>query len=196
MQTFRNSSLGRTDAARRPHSLAARAVTPRQRRVVVRAEAIANRELPVVSNAPAQILPELTASHALDILPVILPATASRDTAITTAFASTPSTSGRPSSRGMPVLPSAEQCGSTRSSQRGSHGDSHHTALPDGLLNSFDPDAVNPKYNRPGLNGLTTGATNGLDTVSGCCPVLCELCIKQCTLSMCIVQHLYSATGQ
>lgn len=180
MQTFRNSCLSHNDASRRPHSLAARAVTPRQRRVVVRAEAIANRELPVVSDAPAQFLPELTASHELDILPVILPATASHDTATTTAFASTPSTSSRPSSSGTPVLPSAEQFGSIQSSQRDSH-----TAMPDGLCNAFDPDAVNPQYNRSGLNGLTAGATSGLDTVSGCRAVLCQLC----TINMCIVHH-------
>lgn len=33
-------------------------------------------------------------------------------------------------------------------------------------LAEVDPDAVNPAYNRSGLNGLTTGATSGLNTVS------------------------------
>jgi hypothetical protein len=33
-------------------------------------------------------------------------------------------------------------------------------------LAETDPDAVNPAYNRSGLNGLTRGATSGLDTVS------------------------------
>lgn len=33
-------------------------------------------------------------------------------------------------------------------------------------LAEIDPDAVNPAFNRSGLNGLTKGATSGLNTVS------------------------------
>lgn len=35
--------------------------------------------------------------------------------------------------------------------------------VPEGVL---DPDSANPAYNRSGLNGLTSGGTSGLDSVS------------------------------
>jgi hypothetical protein len=46
----------------------------------------------------------------------------------------------------------------------------------------IDPDVVNPNYNRSGLNGLTTGSTSGLQTVSGKCRGMGVSCCH----SMCI----------
>jgi hypothetical protein len=64
----------------------------------------------------------------------------------------------------------------TRTGHGGSTAAPRRAVTPQHLA-SIDPDAANPRYNMPGLNGLSVGATFGLETVRiGCHTVWAASC--------------------
>lgn len=166
MQVFRNPAVAQVASSApalgsRPYQLIAR-VPGNQRKHHVCADMIADRQLSVGPSSSSPILPDLITQPALDSIPVILSATTTAQgaTATSPSISSTTSAStGVTNSTGYEASSSGSS-GSNGSSRIGSG------ALGGQDLLVTDPDAVNPNYNRSGLNGLTTGATSGLHTVS------------------------------
>jgi hypothetical protein len=150
----------------RPRHLTARA--PRnQRKLPVCSDIIADRQLSVDTPPPTQVLRDL-GDPALEALPVILPTTAPVD-----AETATNSTSIDINRFTIPTGNGSSSRNDSSASTSGSNGQcsSRSSAFAGQDLSVIDPDAVNPNYNRSGLNGLTTGSTSGLQTVRVRCRV-------------------------
>jgi hypothetical protein len=163
----------------RPYQLTARA-SGKQRKHHVCADMIADRPLSAGPGTTSPTLPDLITKPALDSIPVILPAsTAAQGTTATSP--STSSTSSHLTDAKISTGYEASTSGSSAISRIGSG------ALGGQDLSVLDPDAMNPHYNRSGLNGLTTGATSGLRTVSSVFllgqmhrPVCGAHCVRAC----------------
>lgn len=145
----------------RPHCLTAR--TPRnQRKLPVCSDIVADRQFSVETPPATQVLRELS-NPSLEALPVILPTTAPVDAEIATNSISPGINQFSSPAASISSSSSSDSAASTS----GSNGQcsSHGSAFAGQDLSVIDPDAVNPNYNRSGLNGLTTGSTSGLQTV-------------------------------
>jgi hypothetical protein len=158
MQVFRSPVVAQVASAApalgsRPFQLTARA-PGKQHQHHVCADMIADRQLSAGPSSTSPILPDVLTKPAFDSIPVNLPATTAAQGATATSTSSTSSTSSH--------FAGATNSTGYEASTSGSIGSG---ALGGQDLSVIDPDAVNPNYNRSGLNGLTTGATSGLRTV-------------------------------